>query len=348
MTVVGLPADFAITEERAQSLDIDVVVEGQSLEHGVYGVHTALGAAAKVAYEAEDRPIPDALQLLTAVTSCGQPEGGRGAFTPMASGTLNNDGSPWRTCVPDDLTEAHVAILELLFADIRTPVLRARIADVLLTRRRPRDVTFAREPVRAYLQVAHLTFDPEHWPTSFAQIARAYHLAHSLGRANAEAAEVVATAFAFLERLDGDDPLYFTERLISLVSSAELDLSQARSLLSRAMRIVTDAESQGNYDRARAYYDAAIPLAQRIDGLEAAKTLRLRRAETYVAQAELRPTEMLRAFDLRLGMQALRRAGASRARRDEVARLLDDAQTVAVTEMASRRGRRCRGPSEPP
>jgi len=332
--VLGLPVDFSVTEDEARALGIDALVAGSSLEHGIFGAYGALGQARVAATERGDDPAADALQLLVAVTSFGAFDDPRRAFGPMASGTFE-DGRPWRCSIPTDLTDSHVAALEVLIACIVTPVMRARLGDVLWNVARPRNPSHARKAIAAYLSVAETTFDPDHWPTSHQHIARAFVLATLLGWDSPERGEVVRTAFAFLERLEGYDPRYYTQRLIEMLLEAVSEPTELRRLLARAQSIAEQSATQGDFDRSRAYYESAVPIARRLDQNDVAHDLRLARAETYVSEALTRPTEMLRSFDLRLALHALRQAGAVRERRDEVAQMLDEAQTVAVSEMSA-------------
>jgi hypothetical protein len=63
--------------------------------------------------------------------------------------------------------------------------------------------------------------------------------------------------------------------------------------------------------------------------------LRIASAETYVKEADSSPTEMQRAMNLRIAVQELRDSGAPSGRRSQVGRMLDEAQTVAINEMAT-------------
>lgn len=331
--VMGLPEDFSITESQARALDIDAVVNGASLEHGIFGTQQALGQVAAVAYERGDVAVGNALQLLVAVTTFFPPDDPRRAWGPIGSGTLG-DGRQWRTAIPDDLSDAHIAALSVLHETIMTPVLRTRVAEVLWSRARPRNPTYARHAIDGYLIVANETFDPDHWVTSYNQIARAFALATRLGHDSAERTVVVRTALEFLDRLEKQDSLYYTQRLIEMLVDAVSEPAVLQRLLTRAQAIAEESSLKGDFNRARAYFDVTIPLARRFEQPQVAQELRLARAETYVAEALGRPSEMLRSLDLRLAVQALRRAGASRERREQIAQMLDEAQTLAITEMS--------------
>ncbi len=330
--IVGLPADFEISEDDARQLKIDDIIGSASLNLGYSTLRQALVQARVAAEERGNDVAVNALQLLVTVVALGLSDDPRAPFGRMASGHFP-DGALWHTALPEDLSEAHVRALQVIITGVETPIMRARLADVLWCRVRPRNREYVHDAIVNYLDVARATFNPQSWTTSEKHFHRAYSMAASLGSQNPEVRRVLAVARNFLQQLDGVDILYYTERLITTILPSLSDLDEVRTLERRMENIAQGSSQVADFERARTYCDGAILLAKRISDRQCVKRLQLWRAETYITQSAARPTEMLRSFDLRMGQQALRRAGATRARLAEVAALLEEAQTVAVTEM---------------
>jgi hypothetical protein len=332
-TVLGLPEDFDLTADQAQALQIDQVVSGASLDLGIFDTSTRLVHARNAAVEREERPAADALHLLVIISGMGLSDNKRAPFLYHTAGHFA-DGSLWREPLPEDLTDRHVAVLETLLGVVSTPVLRARIADVLWHRIRRRNPLHAREAIKAYLEVAEATFAPEGWTESEQHFGRAYRLASQLGRESPEFATVVAKAWVFLDRLRGNDPLFYTERLVSRIMGT-LSNAEAKTLYERVKGIAEESAVRHDFHRARVYYESAISLAGQLGQSEDQKSLRLTHAETHVLEAMDAPSETQRAMHLRDARDALLDAGAPRERRDEIGRLLEESQRAMVSEMTT-------------
>lgn len=332
-TVLGLPDDFDITEALTRDLQIDSLVQGASLELGLFGTAQLLLQRRNEAASADNGFVTNALQLLLVVSNFGLSDAPRSPFGHAASGTFD-DGRPWHTPLPEHLTESHVQALSVMLEAISTPALRARIADVLWHRLTPRNPQHARAAIEAYLSVAADTFNPNHWTTSERHFSRAFSIAILLGSESPEFRAVIAQAWDFLERLQGADNLYYTERLVSQIIET-LTPDQIASLSQRIREIIDHALSAYDFDRARTYFRTAIALASRANRIDDARDLRLERAETYALQAEAAPTESQRSIFLRQARTEMLNSGALRERVAEVSAMLDVSQALAVHEMAS-------------
>ncbi len=328
--VSNLPAAFDLTVEQAEALAIDSIVDGTSLQFGLFEMQSRIVAHAKEAYDRGDMATVMPLELLSAVLGMMLKDDRRQPFTSMASGATA-DGLPWRTAIPADLLDEHVKILLAMLATVKTPAIRARLADVLWHRLPRRNPEHARVAVEEYLNVAEVTFDPNNWVISEQAFSRAFGLAASLGSSQPEIQAVVAKAWSFLARLDGNDPLFYTAKLIDRISKF-IENAEAEILLERVKTII---DAGGDFDRLRTYYDVAIRLARKIEHEVDVKALRLAQAETHVTQGQYAPTNSLKAVHFSVARQALLNAAADPARIAEVAAMLDEAQTMAVSEMTS-------------
>ncbi len=331
--ILGLPDDFELTEEFARDLQVDSVIAGASLDLGLFRAAQLLLAPRDQAAESGNIIAADALQLLLVVANFGLSDDARSPFGHAAAGNFD-DGRPWHTPLPEHLTETHVRALIVMLPTIQTPILRARIADVLWHRITPRQPEHARGAIEAYLKVAADTFDADHWVISEQHFGRAFSIAILLGQSSAEFEAVIAQAWVFLQRLESNDHLYYTERIISRILET-LAPGQTDDLTRRVRLIVDSALGSRDFDRARTYLSLAIQLERHAGYADRARSLRLERAETYVQEATMSPTDTQRSVFLRKARTELLDSGASRERIADIAAMLDVSQALAVHEMSA-------------
>jgi uncharacterized protein DUF4209 len=198
----------------------------------------------------------------------------------------------------------------------------------------PRNPDHARLATETYLQLAEESFSPDDWVLSEQYFSRAFRISAQLGRQSAEFAAVVATAWSFLDRLNGNDLLYYSERIVSRIIGT-LSSPQGASLFDRVKGIADQSLASYDFERARTYYDLSIRLAKALGREEDVKSLRLARAETHATQALTAPNETQRSMHLRIARQELLNAGATRERVSQISALLDESQVLAVNEMAT-------------
>jgi hypothetical protein len=332
LIVVGLPADFDLSSQDVEALEIDIALAAEPPARTLHEAETRVWTHH---VSATEEKTAYAFYLLFVVLQFGMSRGARQSFNENWSGTQN--GKPARAPLPEDLTDTHVQALAQMLATITTPAVRARVAHVLWHRQRPRDKAHATAAIEAYLDVAVAAFRPDSWVESEMHLARAYQLATALGKRSAERSRVVKVALDIVERLKPFEPERYTERIASRVHEA-LSQPQLEQLYEHVKGIAQRLAAKGNteldFDWARAYYDTAIKMGQRLQRFDETKALRLERAETFVTEGDFDRGEMRRASSLRLGLRALRQAGAARERLNLVAQLLDEAQELSVHEMA--------------
>jgi hypothetical protein len=332
--VVGLPDEFDLTEDQAHALNVDAIVADAELRHGTFDASRRLKEAQRAADDKGDQTTVLALQMLIVACDMGLSLNRRNPFERFLAGT-DGEQRRWHTPVAADLTDRHAAVLETLLGVISTAVVRGQVADVLWHRpTRRRNPEHARTAIAAHLTVAEQTFDPAHWVDSQRYLTRAHRVAFMLGPQSPEFAAVMTTARAFLGRLDGNDPLYYTERIVSMVLSS-LNDAETPLMLDRIRGIAEQSSAAYDFERARTYYDLTVRLLQRLGREADVAATRITRAETFVAEATVSPNETQRAHYLRSARQALLEAGAPRERIAEIARDLDEAQRLAVSEMTT-------------
>ena len=155
-----------------------------------------------------------------------------------------------RTMIPSDLRGEPAEAVRTLVAQVRDPELRARLSDVIWEA--TRDHTAAENAVRSYLQSARQLLDPDEWVAYFDRCARALRLAVVLRRGDLQA-EVVSEVETTLSDLNGEDPLFLTIRLVSLLLDTRCgDVASLSAISERAASV---AEGVLAFDRARAHLE---------------------------------------------------------------------------------------------
>ncbi|MDE2572626.1 MAG: DUF4209 domain-containing protein, partial [bacterium] len=284
-------------------------------------------AEARDSAKDEDRgPDANALQLLAAVAMFGLSDDSKEPFTPMMT------GNGWRSPIPEDLSDQQFASLEVLLDAAAEPELRARIADVLWNRKR-RTPEHGRAAIHAYILSARRLFDPDQWTWAMDRLRRANSISALFGIASPEYESVTNELRATLDRLGGNDSLYFSERLMALLAMRDLPTDEVARYKALSLAMAEAAEKVFDLQRARAYLAASLAWTRALQDQEDFARLRLRIAESYVSEALAQGTEMARTSILRRAIRELREAGAARERIDEIRAMLDDAQELMLSEL---------------
>jgi hypothetical protein len=323
--IQGIPDNFTIDAAQARDLGVDAALAGVGRKT-IHDYSSALVAGREKAM-AEGRELDaQAFQLLITVASFAVSDDPKRPFTPMMK------GAGWRSPLPDDLTDDHREALDVILAEISDPELRAHIADVLWHQKR-RDPRHGRIAVESYLASARRLFDPDSWNFPHARLKRALRIAALFGGSSPELQSVVSELTDTINRLGGKDPLYFTEAVMSLMTYLDLPESDVKRYREIATSMAQTAVAQFDYRRARKYLAVALKWSNVLKDTERAKTLRLEIAESYVSEAAIQPSHMLKASTLRNGVRALREAGADKARIDAVRATLDESQELMLSEL---------------
>jgi hypothetical protein len=230
-----------------------------------------------------------------------------------------------RSPLAEDYSETDLDVIRKLVPITVDPEFRARLADVLWLR--TRDVAAAEVAIQAYLDSATTLEDRDMWPRFFPRVERAIRLAATIGKRRKPFASVVDFIEALVKRHAPHDSGLLTARAMELllqhgkgVASELIDISKGLALR---------AEANENWLFARTYWDLNAQWNVREKRNEEAQHARIRSAATFLADAESAlkresSSYFVAAHFLSQGLEALRRAGASRERLEEVhKRLLD-------------------------
>ena len=169
-------------------------------------------AKAGEAQEAGDEQARVVFLLLNAATSLhlNDPTSSTSPFCPMLT---DFDG---RTPDVDDFTGEQLEVFRLVIPKIRDPEIRARIADIVWTRKRGHQI--ADQAVNAYLESARLLEDSEEpWPQCIDRICRAVTLAKLHGRNTQTFSHVIAHIEDMLERQEDDYSSFLPAELMKIL-----------------------------------------------------------------------------------------------------------------------------------
>lgn len=243
-------------------------------------------------------------------------------FGPLA--TWNNGT---RTMLPKDLSDAQVTSLREFYKTLSDPELVARVADILWVR--SRDHQAAQAAVKAYLESATTLEDPESWVACYERIERALQIARQLNHA-ALADEVVAHAEAVLDRCNGADPKYLSERLmLLLIKHRRGDPDKYTPL---AQKLAEKAKADGDWRRAREHWYAAAAWRKRAKDQEGERRFLELAAEGFLEEANAVPSRLVATAHLQSAVEAFRRIG-NRKRAEEVHKMLIEAGAESMKEM---------------
>lgn len=244
-------------------------------------------------------------------------------FGPMA---VTTNG---RSAVVDDFSEDNLDVLDELLNDIEDPDLRARVADILWTRRR--DYKAAETAFEAYLESAEHLLDPSSWSTSFQRIERGFQIATMLQNEDLRE-ESRDFVIALLDDLVGEDPKYLSYNLLKLL--LEHDLGDLSDLSQRANEAAEKAEEENDWRKAQKLWLLKADIDKGRDEEDTATDAKICAGESIVKQAELaqQGSNSSAAYHFAEAVEVFRRAGASEKAEQTHKRLLDS-QEKSIDEM---------------
>ncbi len=238
-----------------------------------------------------------------------------------------------RTAIVDDIGGGELGLLDQVANEIADPELRARMADVLWIAKS--DFKAACLAVDSYIESARNLEDPRRWSTSFERTERAFRIALKLGRKSDQPKKVVEHIEEILKRLDGKDPLFFSERLMGLLLEVSKGDPKIYCKLSRKQ--AETAETEKDWRRARHYWEVCAGW-HRLDNDERGEKDALNRAaETYLQDANTagpdgQKSSLRAAMLLQGAVEAHRRLGNT-GRAKEIYKMLLAEQKESIKEL---------------
>ncbi|HYK05952.1 MAG TPA: DUF4209 domain-containing protein [Thermoanaerobaculia bacterium] len=235
---------------------------------------------------------------------------------------------------PASLSADEVQLLADLTSTVRDPELRARFADFLWLH--SGDRKYAEIAVDEYLASALRLRDPEKWTGCAARYERAVSVAASLAKKNARYLQAIETVEKYLAELDGTDPRFLSERLMSiLLEQKQGDRARYVALADKCARA---AERRDNFDAALRYWNVKLRWLKAMNDREGERQARIEAAECVVRDAESRTVGEGSSFLtasvlLQRGIAMLQKAGAPQERITELAVRLKEYELLGRKEL---------------
>jgi hypothetical protein len=198
-------------------------------------------------------------------------------FRPMRT---MSDGR--RSFLPKDLADDQLIWLRELEAEINDPEFCARLSDIIWLC--ARDGKLAARAVSYYLQAAFALEDLEHWTVSVDRYTRAYRLATQLGRKSPLRAKVLDFLKSRLRTVKGDDPRWWSLKLMTLLYEARED--DHAELIGYAETAAHKAAAASEFRRQRDYLEFIAKLHHRYQNADAEEDVRVAIARSYKKEAE--------------------------------------------------------------
>lgn len=257
--------------------------------------------------------------------------------------TFDNKSEPYgpmmqwgdkRTAIPDDLTDEDLDTIATLKTKISSPLIRARLCDVLWLRRR--DHISAQQACVDYVETAVSCLTKEEWVDSAELFYRGLQLGHFLGR-DSEAWKNTEreTVQALQSPLAQSEP-YYAAKLLRILF--EMGAGDPIELAKIAHEHALKADQESDPRRSRTYFDHEADFWAVAKAKESEATARLASAMTYELEAEKclsrsAPSLLAASHFLTLGIEALRRAHADQAVVSRLRKKLREYQRDSLKEM---------------
>ena len=256
---------------------------------------------------------------------------------------FDNRGEPYgpmvqwegkRSAVPDDLTEADLQSVAALRTKIASPIVRARLGDVLWLRRR--DHIAAKEASDDYITAAKLCLTKEDWNDSVELFYRALQLAHYLSREKETWKQAEATTVQAVYSPLAETAPFFVAQILRIL--LQMGAGDPVNLAEVAKEHATKAVADADPDRARTYYDHEADFWAVAKQPQKEAQARLASAMTYEEEADKHlkqstPSLLMASHFIARGVEALRRAHADPAIVARLRKKLRECQQDALKEM---------------
>ncbi|MGI4953974.1 MAG: DUF4209 domain-containing protein [Janthinobacterium lividum] len=186
-----------------------------------------------------------------------------------------------RSMVPGDLTNTEVELLRNVLSGSTTPVVRARIGDVLWVARK--DGRAGAAAVPAYLALGTVLENPDQWVACMECYERAIRLARSLGRTSPLLTDALQHLLDRVLHYKGEDSSYLTSRGLALLN--EFRAGDPATLGKLGIIGADRRRDAGDPYSARVYYEIAARLLSRAGLAQDSEYARKEAAQTWVAEA---------------------------------------------------------------
>lgn len=252
-------------------------------------------------------------------------------FSPMPSGPIDIEPQSFTQI----FSRENLDLLKDIVLSVVDFELQARIADVIWVI--DRDYKMAEIAVNAYIESAKNLEHPEHWTSCEQRIHRAFRIGNLLGKKTGHIDKVLEHIESVLEKYNGEDPLFLSERLMSLLIEAKHGDPDKYSSLSEKCAI--DAETKNNFHRARAYWQVKAQWHKLQNNVEKEREALLNNAASYVKEAQFKRGDngkgsfLVASHFLQRAIESYRRLGNTKEIVDEIHIKLLDYEEQSINEM---------------
>lgn len=239
-----------------------------------------------------------------------------------------------RSLIPDYLANSDYAAIRSVAERATIHAICARFYDVLWLKEK--DHKDCRKAAEFYLESARELDNEDEWVYGVQQYRRGFQLAAKLGRKSSPFQNLSVSLCCAIEEKYLQEVGFRTRQLLAIASKNGCGDPVRNAEI--ASEIGLRASDAGDYGRARDYWILEEQFQRFAKDENAADSARLKVAESYVSEGLARaggdsPSYMDAASFLKDGVEALRRARASRARVKEVKAKLAEYQELSLGEM---------------
>ena len=240
-------------------------------------------------------------------------------FSPKPSGPIDAESAEYIQVFERD----HIELLKIVVSEIKDFELRARVADILWVIER--DFIYAELALNAYLESAKILEHPEHWTSCERRIHRAFQLANLVGLKTGYIDIVLQHIENVLDKYNGEDPLFLSQKMMSLLIEGKHGDPEKYSKLSE--KCALDAENKNNFHRARAYWQVKAQWHKLEKDNEKEREALICGAESYIKEAEFKKDNtgngsyLVASHFLQKAIEAYRRIGNAKDVIDKIHKL---------------------------
>lgn len=258
------------------------------------------------------------------------PESTLNPFSPMPSGPLESEPENFVQIFSSD----HLDLMRHFVKKIADNELKARISDVLWVI--DRNHKMAELAIYSYLESSKTLEHPEHWTSCEKRIQRAFRLSNMLGKKSGHLEKVIKHIEDVLDKYNGEDPLFLSYKLMSMLIEANVGDPVKYSNFSEKCAI--DAEKKNNFHRARAYWQTKAQWHKIQKDEIKERESNLKYADSYVKEAESRlkgknGSYLVASTFLQKAIEAYRRISNTKDVVDKLHKKLIEYERESVNEM---------------
>lgn len=274
------PAELVISIQDFTDCDWKAILDGNKRD-GYSSMSQALSLAARQAMDKGQQSqgkvlwlLADACSMMFDVNSINEP------FKPISQ----DFQAGMRSTITDDFSEDDIDFFESILDDVDEPWLKARLADILWLRKKPKNITHAKAAITAY--IIH-PINARTWRRDIDDCwERAIRLCLQIRET--ETLEGIENKLLTAFRVDHKESHFMVLWLAQLLDKVGLAKDVHAEVAQRLYSIAENLNNQGKYDNARSYFELSVKKYSQ-DGDEQGKLNGLVKiAESFEAEGDQR------------------------------------------------------------